>query len=68
MIQWLRLHLPMLGVWVLSLARKLKSHMPWELPSQFLFTPVKAKTQHKMGIFYHKGKKKSVILFFFAKS
>ena len=68
MIQWLRLHLPMTGVWVPSLAGKLRSHMPWELPSQFLFTPVEAKTQHKMGIFSHQKKKKSVILFFFAKS
>ena len=28
-IQWLRLHLPMQGMWVGSLVRELRSHMPW---------------------------------------
>ena len=27
-VQWLRLHLPMQGVWVQSLVRELRSHMP----------------------------------------
>lgn len=58
MIQWLRQGYgsdPWLG--------KLSSHMPWELPSQFPFTPVEAKTQHKMGIFSHQKKKK---MFYFS--
>ena len=28
MVQWLRLRLPMQGVWVQSLVRELRSHMP----------------------------------------
>ena len=28
MVQWLRLHLPMQGVWVQSLVRELRHHMP----------------------------------------
>ena len=28
-VQWLRVHLPMQGTWVLSLVGKLRSHMPW---------------------------------------
>ena len=28
MVQWLRLHLPMRGVWVRSLVRELRSHIP----------------------------------------
>ena len=28
-VQWLRLHLPMQGVWVRSLVRELRSHMPY---------------------------------------
>ena len=27
-VQWLRLHLPVQGVWVRSLVRELRSHMP----------------------------------------
>ena len=36
-VQWLRLHLPMQGVWVQSLVAELRSHMP----------PGQKKTEHK---------------------
>ena len=28
-VQWLRIHLPMKGIWVPSLARELRPHVPW---------------------------------------
>ena len=29
MVQWLRLHLPMQGLWVQSLVGEIRSHMSW---------------------------------------
>ena len=28
-VQWLRIYLPMQGMWVLYLVRESRSHMPW---------------------------------------
>ena len=32
-VQWLRIHLPVQGTWVLSLIGELRSHMPLEKPT-----------------------------------
>ena len=35
-VQWIRLHLPMQGVWVRSLVRKLRFHMPRDPKNQMI--------------------------------